>query len=216
MPKSEVVDMTGQQFGWLTAIDRAPTPPGARKNAYWRCVCTCGQQVNVSGQMLRRGKRKACGVNHHVWAAQPRGGLIRQHPNEYISYKHMHDRCRNKKHHRYKNYGKRGIKICARWYDFKNFLDDMGKRPENHTLDRIDNDGNYEPSNCQWATWDEQRRNQSRSVFVEYKGEKLLLIDLCARLGVSRSIMYGRLRNGWPLEHALFTPVNHYKKGKTK
>lgn len=209
------VDMVGKQFGWLTAISREGSTMrlGTKKNATWRCVCTCGQQVIVPGNRLRHGKRKACGVNGHVWARQSRGGLLPLHPNEYRTFKHMHARCRNKKSHNYNRYGGRGIKVCKHWRHFKEFFVDMGVKPTSeHTIERIDVNGNYEPANCRWATKEEQRRNQQRSVYVEYEGERMLLIDLCAKLGINRGIMYGRLRNGWSLGDALLIPVNHHKK----
>lgn len=213
------VEMVGKQFGWLTVICREGSwvRKGIKKYATWRCVCTCGQQVVVRGYDLRRGKRKGCGIAGHVWARRSRGGLVRSRPLEYGSWKKMWERCRNKKHHKHRHYGGRGITICARWKEFKNFLEDMGPRPSRqHSIERKDNDGNYEPGNCCWATAAEQARNTSRSVFVEYEGERMLLVDLCAKLGVKRGIMYGRLKNGWSLENALFTPVKHYDKKKCK
>lgn len=208
-----VVDMVGKQFGWLTVIDRAGSTSDHKKRHYaaWRCVCTCGQQVVVPGQRLRRGKRKACGVNGHVWAINLRGGMTALHPAEYSVWEKMHARCHYKKHKNYKNYGGRGIKICERWHTFKNFLADMGARPKGLTIERIDTNGDYEPTNCRWATFAEQRRNQRRSIFVEYEGERLLLMDLCAKLGLSRGIVYGRLKSRWTLEDALLVPVKKYK-----
>lgn len=217
MPEHLVVSLLGKQFGFLTVIERAGswTRRGIKKGACWRCVCTCGQQVVVQGRVLRRGKRKACCVNGHRFWTGGRGGLVRKHPSEYSSFKKMHERCKNKKHHRYKRYGARGVTVCARWKTFANFLADMGPKPSRkHSIERKNNDGNYEPGNCVWATSAEQSRNTSRSVFVVYQGERLLLMDLCARFGVNRSIVYGRLKSSWSLEAALFTPVRPTKRKK--
>ncbi len=206
-----LVDMTGKTFGWLTVLDRTGSALRNNKKRYalWRCRCICGQEVLVRGQQLRRGKRKACGVAGHVWRV--RGGLRADHPAEYRTFEQIHKRCRAKQGKHAKGYHERGIKVCERWREFKNFFADMGPRPKGLTIERIDNNGHYEPGNCRWATFAEQRRNQRRSVFVEYEGERLLLMDLCVKLGLSRGIVHGRLLLGWALEDALLVPVKKYK-----
>ena len=125
----------------------------------------------------------------------------------------MLERCFRENGHKWANYGGRGITVCPQWRDdFFQFLSDMGPKPSSeYSIERIDNNGNYEPGNCRWATDAEQRRNQRRSVYVEYQGERLLLMDLCDRLGVDRGRVYGRLKLGWELERALSAPVKRYK-----
>ena len=109
---------------------------------------------------------------------------------------------------KFPQYGGRGIKVCARWKKFANFLEDVGPRPsKEHSIDRIDTLGNYEPGNCKWSTRDEQARNRRDSVFVNYQGKRMLLLDVVKELGLSRGIVYGRLKLGWPLETALAMPV---------
>jgi len=107
---------------------------------------------------------------------------------EYISWCHLRYRCCNPKNHKYKDYGARGIKVCERWLEsFNNFLEDMGKKPsKEYTIDRIDNNGDYEPSNCKWSNPKEQNRNQRTNVIVEYDGEKMVLIDFCKKIGANR------------------------------
>jgi hypothetical protein len=105
---------------------------------------------------------------------------------EYISWRAMRKRCRNPRYDAYKNYGARGITICDRWESFDNFLADMGPRPAGMSLDRIDNDGNYEPSNCRWATRYEQGRNTRKCHYRLINGELLTTSEAAIRLGVCR------------------------------
>ena len=93
----------------------------------------------------------------------------------YNSWAHMKDRCLNPNHPRFRDWGGRGIKVCERWMDFANFLQDMGEKPEGLTLDRIDNNGNYEPGNCRWATWKEQRQNQRPAKPYVHKNQYLFI-----------------------------------------
>jgi len=127
-------------------------------------------------------------------------------------------RCYDPKNHKIHLYGARGIVVCARWREsFTAFMEDMGPRPSpQHTVDRYpDQNGNYEPGNCRWATPAEQNRNRRDNVFVEHEGKRVLLVDLAAGLGLSREMVYGRLKLGWSLEDALTVPVRGYKrKGK--
>jgi hypothetical protein len=130
----------------------------------------------------------------------------------------MRERCRNKKGKGWLRYDGRGIKVCARWNEFKNFYEDMGDKPSSkHSLDRYpNNDGDYEPTNCRWATSTEQRRNCSDNFYVEYQGERLLLVELMERLGLNYSNVRGRIINGWSLEDAVLTPVKKHDKSRSK
>jgi hypothetical protein len=158
-----VINLTNQTFGRLTVLDASGTD--SRRNTLWRCRCSCGNATIVRGTRLRSGETKSCGclmrerVSIHGHCAHYR------HSPEYTSYAHMKERCVNPHNNRFYLYGARGIRVCNRWlHSFPNFLADMGRRPSRtYTLDRIDNDGNYEPTNCRWATKSQQRRNQ-RSV----------------------------------------------------
>jgi hypothetical protein len=117
----------------------------------------------------------------------------------------MIQRCTNPSLKSYPGYGGRGIKICDRWRtSFAAFLADMGERPEGASLDRIDNDGDYEPGNVRWATQAEQNRNQRRSRWLEYAGVSLPLADWAAALGLNYHTLHNRVtQSGWPVERAL-------------
>ena len=114
----------------------------------------------------------------------------------------MRQRCLNKNNARYKDYGGRGISVCKRWNTFLPFFTDMGTRPRGMTLDRMDNNGNYEPANCRWATPKQQQRNARRVEIVERNGVKGPFRDVCEALGVSHDLVRTRLRRGWSTEQA--------------
>lgn len=119
-------------------------------------------------------------------------------------YHDMKQRCLNVKSAQYKNYGARGIKICERWLSgFDLFLEDMGVKPNGMTLDRIDNDGIYEPSNCRWATRREQRLNQRNCSYIEHQGKKLTVEDWSREIGVHVETLRTRIRLNYPIELVL-------------
>lgn len=130
----------------------------------WLCVCSCGTQKKVNSSNLKSGRSRSCGCLKIEKAFQPlkHGHCHANHSSRtYNSWASMWQRCRNFNEPTYNYYGGRGITVDERWNDFKNFLADMGERPLKHTLDRIDPDGHYTPSNCRWATPSEQTLNRS-------------------------------------------------------
>lgn len=127
----------------------------------------------------------------------------------YGVWAEMRHRCRNPKHPEYKNYGARGITVCDRWHKFETFLADMGE-PNGLTLERINNDGNYEPSNCRWATQQEQCQNTRLTHRLTFEGETLSLSSWARRVGIPRETLHKRINHGWPLELALSTKRNHH------
>lgn len=127
----------------------------------------------------------------------------------YSSWRGMLERCRYPKAKAYPNYGGRGIIVCPQWSSFANFLNDMGPRPsKSHTLERTNNDGNYEPGNAVWALRSEQNRNNRRNVMLSMNGETRCLTDWCARYGMQAGTVQGRLDRGWSLERALTQKPN--------
>ena len=163
------IDITGQTFGRLTALDH--TRLEGRKEIYWRCSCQCGGSKYVMGQNLRTGKIQSCGCLLRETTAKRRRthGQSRALPGskaspEYRAWTAMRERCNYPKAAGYKNYGERGIRVCQEWMEnFQAFFDHIGPRPSpKHSVDRIDNEGHYEPGNVRWATRAEQQRNTRR------------------------------------------------------
>jgi hypothetical protein len=218
MSRQSAIDMVGFVSGYLTVIRRAGSKSKANGKSYatWLCRCTCGEEAVVIGQHLRNGRRKACAKNHY-WATTSETTLGRQFPSEYGSWRSARERCTLKNKHNWAAYGGRGIKFCSRWNSFAAFLEDMGPKPDPElTIERNDVNGHYEPDNCRWATRAEQYRNMQRTVYVTYEGERMLFIDLIARLGLNRMALYGRLKNGWSLEEALALPIRPKKPNRPK
>ena len=120
----------------------------------------------------------------------------------------MHRRCKDKRNTAYKNYGGRGITVCDRWNIFKNFYEDMGPRPVGMLLDRKDNDGNYEPRNCRWATRIESASNRRSCIYVQMNGETVTLKEACRKIGIKYRPVVKRIQyRGWNIERALSTPI---------
>lgn len=154
-------DRIGQQFNLLTIVSYT-SATNAEKNCRYQCICICGKWHSVRCSNLVNGSVKSCGcllVTPHNKGSNPHIGTV-----EYNAWKAMRGRCSNKDSRDYHRWGGRGISVCKRWENsFSLFLKDMGLRPsKGHSLDRIDNNGNYKPSNCRWATKAQQNRNQRK------------------------------------------------------
>lgn len=130
----------------------------------------------------------------------------------YRTWISMRQRCNNPRDNGYKFYGRRGIRICKRWDSYENFLSDMGERPAGTSLDRINNDGNYEPSNCRWATPLIQNLNSRNVVSLTLNNETHPVTEWARKLGVKADVLYKRLRSGWPVEKVLGLPVKPSKR----
>lgn len=119
----------------------------------------------------------------------------------------LRQRCSNKNRKDYKYYGGRGITVCDKWENFLGFLEDMGTKPDGMSIDRIDPNKGYSKENCRWASIDKQLQNRRSTVWCTFNGETLCLRDWCKKLGLQRSTVYDRLKRGWDIEKALFTPL---------
>lgn len=192
------IDMYGKKFGRLTVVSR--TANSKNREARWNCLCDCGEMSTPRGSDLRRGTAASCGCLSRERSTTH--GM--RNSGAYQSWKSMRSRCSNQKHNQFSRYGGRGIKICERWSTFAAFFEDMGSPPPGHTLDRIDNDGNYESSNCRWATQKEQQRNRSSNVYLEVDGDSKLLIEWSEILGIPYSRICWRRCHNWPDDEVLF------------
>jgi hypothetical protein len=197
----------GSQFGRWTVIERI----GRREKRsgsplYFKCRCQCGREKAVAENSLSAGTSRSCGCARHATHH------LSKHPL-YPTWKTMRRRCKNPKCIDYPLYGGRGIQVCERWNDVRNFIEDMGKRPDSTSLDRIDNDGDYEPANCRWATTTQQRTNKrprkpfSRGTELTAFGETLPVRAWEIKTGITCRAIYYRIARGWPAERVVSEPL---------
>lgn len=213
-------DLTGMKFGRLTVESRDGRLGG---HVCWKCRCECGAVRRNTSQNLQRGDVQSCGCLARERAAvrcrsRTKHGM--SGTAEYEAWDGMKDRCNRITHPAYGRYGGRGIKVCERWLEpdgFLNFLADVGPRPTpEHTLDRIGNDGNYEPANVRWATMKQQSRNKSNNHLLTHAGETLTVAEWIERTTLNPITFRARLRVGWSLERILTTPVDVRRQRKAQ
>lgn len=209
-------DLKGQKFGRLTVLDRDLSK--TKHDAWWFCQCDCGKIISTMGARLKNNSCKSCGClqKELISCRQKTHGETKT--RLYNLWQKMKYRCYNKKSKDYKNYGGRGITICDEWkndfVNFKNWAISNGYN-ENLTIDRIDNNGNYEPNNCRWVTIKEQSRNTRVNRNYEYKGKMICTQELAEIAGISGATLRYRLNAGYSLEEAMFMKLNK-NKGKRK
>lgn len=183
-----------QRFGKLVAVRVIGSHPYAGK--IWECICDCGVKTEAYARQLNSGKVVSCGcrkleASHENGRLRRRHGYSRHQDRTYQSWVSMRQRCRDRRN---PIYGGRNIQICQRWEKFESFLADMGERPDGMTLDRINGNGNYEPTNCRWATPVVQARNRRSSMTIQYEGNVVSLAQLVELTGLSRHVLRYRLK----------------------
>lgn len=205
-------DITGQRFGKLVALSPLPFE---NRNTYWLCRCDCGQEAKVSAANLRRGATKSCGCLRREKAVPKSWARLTAHGQSrtrlYKIWTGMKSRCSNPNKEDYKNYGGRGIRVCAEWISdfvaFREWALANGYR-DDLTLDRLDVNGDYRPDNCQWITVAGQNNNTRRNHFLTYKGETRTIAEWARIKGLRYNTLMGRINSGeWTVEQALETPA---------
>lgn len=185
-------ELSGQLFGELLVLYEVGKDEGG--HILWLCECSCGKEIKVRIYDFKTGRVKSCGCKK-IKHGHSRSKKV---TTEYNIWRSMIKRCHCPNNKDYCRYGGRGIKVCDRWLkSFENFLEDMGYRPSSkHSLDRINNDGNYCKENCRWANSHEQNRNMRNNNWQEYKGTKLILSDWSRLLKIHHSSIQWRLKEG--------------------
>lgn len=188
-------NITGQKFNKLTVIKRATPKEGLnRYRARWLCRCECGNLVAIITDKLKNGRTKSCGCSSHMGGNHKTHG--RSRTTEYRIWSGMIQRTTNHKATSYEGYGGRGITVCDRWLKFENFYEDMGSRPDNLTLERIDNEKSYSPENCKWDTSKNQARNRRNNRHITIDGVTKVLAVWLEELSMARNTFKNRIARG--------------------
>lgn len=208
----KIVEMIGRKFGRLEVESRSLVVERSSGVIRYLCRCECSARVEVNGVSLRSGATRSCGCLHREISSNQKVNLKhgKSKTRVYKSWQKMRERCSDEKHPLFHRYGGRGIAVCDDWQKFDNFYRDMGDQPtDRHDLDRIDNDRGYSPENCRWVTRQENCRNTSVTVKVEWRGETKPLRDWADLLGIKHHTLLARInRLGWPIERAMTEGVH--------
>lgn len=208
----QYIDLTGRRYGRLTVIDFSRR---GNNKVYWNCECDCGNTKEVSSSHLGSGTTKSCGCLKRETSRKTRTnhGLSKGTDGKvtrlFQIWGAMKKRCTNPNDKSYKNYGARGITFHEDWSEYINFHNwAMANGYENGlSIERVDNDGDYEPVNCKWIELADQARNRRSSVFVDYKGERMLAMDLDKRMNFPEGTIKRRMDLGWSLEKSVNEPL---------
>ena len=197
----------GDQFGRWTVQSTHLKRRGGTNRKMSVCLCSCGKTRHIPTYSLLSGRSKSCGCQrrNHVTHGATSGGAS----TEYRSWQRMKQRCYDPNTTGYEAWGGRGITVCPLWRDsFESFLSDMGAKPKGRfSIERVDNDGNYEPDNCYWATARQQARNTRRNRLISFNNRTMNVVEWAEETGLCSQTIRGRLdRSGWSIHKTLTTP----------
>lgn len=199
---SRVMNLSGMLFGRLTA--EYPVEVRSNKHVIYRCLCSCGNRIFVTNSNLRSGHTQSCGCQQKEKTSAANRTHGKSKTKTYQRWCQMIQRCHKPYAPNYQHYGQRGIYVCDRWREsFENFLEDMGEAPDGMWLERVDNNGPYDPTNCVWATPSEQGENTRRSRFIEAGGRRQSLSAWAREAGVNPETIRKRLKRGWSPQDAV-------------
>lgn len=204
-------NLAGKQFGDLLVLKRAEN--SKNRKAQWFCKCKCGAETIVRSDHLKSGATKSCGCDKNI-----KHGLSKTRP--YIIWRGIIARCYRTDNHDYADYGGRGIKVCDEWKDdflsFNEWAMNNGYS-DKLTIDRIDTNGNYEPSNCRWISSKKQALNRRNTILIEYKGKEISLSDLSTKLNLPKTTVFRKYNNGETVEDIIaYAESKAHSKGAIK
>ena len=211
----KIKNLEGKRIGKLTVLERAEdkTQKNGKRLIMWRCKCDCGNETIVPSSRLTSGNTKSCGCGSSRYLRKTHG---KSETRLYRVWRGVKSRCYNPNSTGYEYYGGRGVTVCDEWLGengFENFykwsyLNGYNENAEKYicTLDRIDVNGNYEPSNCRWVSMKEQDNNKRTNKYIEFNGEKKTLSQWCDEFGVNKKMARYRFNHGWGIEDCLLVP----------
>ena len=195
-------EMSGIRFGKLLVIGRSKSKKDG--TAVWKCLCDCGTEKIVVGTSLRAGRHKSCGCSSPRFTKERVTTHGKSRTKTYTIWSGMKKRCSSVAIGKSKRlYFDKGIRVCEKWLNFENFLQDMGDCPDGCSIDRIDGDKGYEPSNCRWATPQQQANNTSKNVLITYSNKTQTISQWAREIGIKTNTLVYRLKRGWDVPRAL-------------
>lgn len=197
----KLIDIVGQRYGRLLVVGFIER---RNKHSIYKCLCDCGREVEASSNILRVGKKKSCGCyNSELIKTRSTTHGLTMHPL-FRTWCDMKNRCYYVKHNRFLNYGGKGIKVHEPWLNFINFYNWATNNgwEKGLTIDRIDNNKNYEPNNCKFSTIKQQNRNRTTCKYIEYNGQKMTIVEWSEKLNIPYGTLQSRLKRGWSVEKA--------------
>lgn len=203
-----MIDYTEKKYGYLTALEFIKRE---NKKTYWKCKCDCGKEIIIPITYLTSGDTKSCGCYRKKVAKNNAKTIHNMSKSRlYRIWIEIKRRCYNIDRENYKYYGGRGIIVCDEWKkDFMSFYNWAIKNgyKDNLTIDRINNDGNYEPNNCRWATIKEQNNNMRTNHYIYYENKKYTMSQFAEKYNIPYYIVKNRIRHNWSIDKILNTPI---------